>query len=366
MLRKLVVVCLASAAALGAAEWACRLGTRRQAETLRFSESDLYYYQDTDGVRRHIPGKTGYERLWNGKGKAEFKMNSLGLRGPELGAKEPGATRVLFLGDSITLGGRLPLEETFVARVGRKSGVETVNAGVGDSGLAEQQELLDEVGPSVRPDLVVLCWYLNDGRPPVGFPEEVVYRNRVIAWLNRRSWARHSRLAGLAYEALRQALVRRQLGLMDRRSRRFDWVEPYARGRWVREPAEFVKLVEAARFDWGDAWDEASLAAMQRSILSVRELSRRLGARFALAVLPEHAQVYAQFDDPFVGRPQAGMAAFAVKNDIPFLDLLPALTRRRTETLFYDNCHYTPRGNAVVAEEIARFLVDKRLAGAAR
>ncbi|MEQ1893316.1 MAG: hypothetical protein ABL998_12280, partial [Planctomycetota bacterium] len=34
----------------------------------------------------------------------EVRVNALGLRGPEVGAKEPGERRVLFLGDSLTYG----------------------------------------------------------------------------------------------------------------------------------------------------------------------------------------------------------------------------------------------------------------------
>jgi hypothetical protein len=45
-----------------------------------------------------------------------IETNAYGFRGPELGAPEPGRTRVLVLGDSITWGDYLPVEEVYVAR----------------------------------------------------------------------------------------------------------------------------------------------------------------------------------------------------------------------------------------------------------
>src|SRR5258706_587887 len=94
-----------------------------------------------------------------------LRTNSLGFRGPELGPKT--RTRVLFLGDSITLAHYQPEEETFVRLVetlSRDSArpLETVNAGVGGVGLEAELAVLKETGLRAEPDVVVLDFYLND------------------------------------------------------------------------------------------------------------------------------------------------------------------------------------------------------------
>jgi hypothetical protein len=350
---------------LAASEWICRRMFKKNIEELKFTQSDLYYYYDRAGYRHNLPNTTGYERMWNEQGRAEFRINSFGFRGPEIPAEKPaGTTRIFFLGDSITLGGRLPEDVTFASRVGqalssvRSTRYEVINAGVGDVGLYEEEATLKNEGLKVRPDVVVLCWYLNDARPPVGFPEEVVYNNRLIRWFNDHPIFEKSYLAGFVYDSIRKSLVAKHLY----QDRRWDWTQPYMAGKWATDPKEFANVVQLARYDWGDAWNEKSMKWMEERIKSLKELSESKGIRFVVVAMPEHAQVYAQFKSPIVDQPQDDLAAFAEKNGIKLLNLLPLLRAPAAkEKLFYDNCHYTPRGNEVVAGLILDFL---RRAGA--
>jgi hypothetical protein len=355
---------VAAVLTLTACEWACRSLFKKNIEELKFSRSDLYYYYDRAGYRHNLPNSVGYERLWNGQGKAEFRINSFGFRGPEIPAQKPaGTTRIFFLGDSITLGGRLPEDETFVGRVGRALGAarathyEVVNAGVGDVGLYEEEETLKTEGLKVQPDVVVLCWYLNDARPPVGFPEEVVYDNMLIRWFNDHPIFEKSYLAGFVYDTVRSSLVAKNLY----HNHRFEWTQAYMAGKWASDPAEFANVVHLARYDWGDAWNESSMKWMEDKIRGLKELAAAKGIRFVVVAMPEHAQVYARFQSPIVDRPQHDLAAYAQGNGIEFLNLLPLLRPEAKTQLFYDNCHYTPHGNEVVARLILDFLRGKGL-----
>ena len=357
--RAALKVAVAAAVALLAAELLCRSAFKKNIEELKFTRSDLYYYHDREGYRHNLPNSVGYERMWDGQGKAEFRINSFGFRGPEPAARKPaGAYRLFFLGDSITLGGRLPEETTFVARVGQALAAESpgryeaINGGVGDVGLLEEERTLRGEGLRVQPDAVVLCWYLNDGRPPIGFREEVVFDNRLIRWFNGYPSLRKSYLAGFVYDSVRRSLVARNLA----QDHRFDWIQPYMAGRWTSDEREFAGLVDLARFDWGDAWNDASLRRMAEKIRALRDLARARGIRFALVALPLHAQVYARHSSPLVDKPQRELAALLAKDGIAALDLLPLLRARSREPLFYDNCHYTPRGNEIVARLILDFL----------
>ncbi|MBI5241924.1 MAG: SGNH/GDSL hydrolase family protein [Elusimicrobia bacterium] len=370
--QALLLVLAGTVLALGLGEALCRWSFRKDVAALAFSESDLFYYTDREGFRRNIPNRTGYERLWNDHGRAEFRINSLGFRGPDLRLEKPAGTfRILFLGDSITLGGRLPEDVIWVSRVARAlgPGYEAANAGASDVGLVEEERTLREAGLKIAPDLVVLGWYLNDGRPPVGFPDEVVFRHPVIRWFNRQAWLRKSHLAAFIYEKTRQTVVRRQLRLMDASNHRFEWAGDYMAGRWAADPAAFESLVRKARFDWGDAWDERSLAGMADRIVGLRDLAAGRGARFAVVMLPVHAQVYTGAASPLTDLPQRRLGERLRQAGIPVLDLLahlrPHVRTHPSEKVFYDQCHYTPDGNGVVADAILRFLRQERLLGKA-
>lgn len=351
------------AVALVPAEWACRSWFRKNVEALAFSTGDMYYYSDPSGGRRNIPNKVGYEWMWNDDGKAEFRINSLGFRGDELRLPKPsGVFRILFLGDSITIGGRLPHEQIFVERIAQALKAETgaryevANGGVGDIGLNEEEGILKTTGIRIQPDLVVLGWYLNDARPPVGFPEEIIYRNPLVRWLHGQTLLRKSYLLGLLYDRLRRFLLGRQLDLMDAANRRFQWLDAYNSNKWVDSEPAFSELVRLARYDWGDAWDSESLKKMFDRMRGMRDVAAGHGARFAVIALPEHAQVYARVSSDLADKPQRELAALCREAGIPFLDLLPVLRARLREPLFYDNCHYTPHGNAVVAQAALDFL----------
>ncbi|MFI5363351.1 MAG: SGNH/GDSL hydrolase family protein [Elusimicrobiota bacterium] len=357
--RLVLKVFIAAIITLAACEGLCRSMFKKNIEELKFGRSDLYYYYDRAGYRHNMPNSVGYERMWNDQGRAEFRINSFGFRGPEIPAEKPsGTTRIFFLGDSITLGGRLPEDATFVSRIGKALGAasstryEVINSGVGDVGLFEEEDTLKTQGIKVQPDVVVLCWYLNDARPPVGFPEEVVYDNLLIRWFNAHPIFEKSSLAGFVYDSLRRSLVAQHLY----RDRRFEWTQAYMTGKWASDPAEFASVIGQARYDWGDAWNDKSMKWMEERIRGLKEFSSAKGIRFVVVAMPEHAQVYARFRSPIVDWPQNDLAAYAEKNGIQVLNLLPLLRAESKEPLFYDNCHYTPHGNEVVARHILDFL----------
>ncbi|MFH2202807.1 MAG: hypothetical protein ABIJ96_06820 [Elusimicrobiota bacterium] len=353
------------------AEAASWLVFRRTVAQLAVEDRDLYYYIDTAGMRHHIPNRTGYQPLWDGKGKAAFRINAHGFRGKDIDLrKPPGVSRLLFLGDSITIGWRLREEDVFVEHIGRALGAryEVINAGYADAGLTEEDAVLRAAGMRLRPDLVVLGWYLNDGRPPVGFPEEVVYRNPVIRWIQANPLLRRSYFVGLFYGALRKSLVEQAVKVSEHKSNRFRWVKHYVdqKHEWRVKPESLAELLRLAKYDFGDGWNAASRQAMFKRIRAMRDYVRGQGGEFAVVIFPLHAQVYTEVREPFVDEPQRDFAAFCRDANIPCLDLLPPLRGRQAEELFQDFCHYTPRGNAVVAEEILAFLRKRSLLPAGR
>jgi hypothetical protein len=170
----------------------CRMLFAKNIEGIKTTDSDATYYVEPSGERHHIPNSTGYDRLWNNQGKAKISINSHGFRGPEIDLNTK-SQPIMFLGDSITLGGRLNEDDIFVTKVQKKlktvsDRLVVVNTGVSDIGLEEIHDIMDDNLDILKPKLVVYCWYLNDNRPPMGFRDEVVYKNTFFKYMNRHDW----------------------------------------------------------------------------------------------------------------------------------------------------------------------------------
>ncbi|TAJ23559.1 MAG: hypothetical protein EPO68_02810 [Planctomycetota bacterium] len=99
----------------------------------------------------------------------EVRVNSLGLRGPELPAEKGAELRVLCLGDSLVYGQGVADDQTIPAHMERLAAARrpfqpfrAVNAGVRAYATHQELALLEELGPQVAPDVVALFWYHND------------------------------------------------------------------------------------------------------------------------------------------------------------------------------------------------------------
>jgi lysophospholipase L1-like esterase len=97
-----------------------------------------------------------------------IETNSLGLRGPEVGARELGERRVLLLGDSFVAGFEVEQPETFAAlletRLTRRLGapVRVINGAVRGYGTDQSYLWFRERGRALGADVVVAVFSAND------------------------------------------------------------------------------------------------------------------------------------------------------------------------------------------------------------
>jgi lysophospholipase L1-like esterase len=279
----------------------------------------------------------------------EMKINSLGFRGDEIPSeKGSDELRILILGDSITWASYLQEEETFVERAeeylrqslpGRS--VEVINAGVGDVGLKEEIAILEERGLPSRPDLVVISFYLNDSRPPWGFPGELGGRG----WLRRNSL-----LAETIYKNLKLRNFIKEEG-----EDRLAWTSAMNKMNWAGDRDTFLKLASLARYDWGAAWDDNSWKVIDRELDRLKELSLKHGFKVAIVSFPVAFQVYADFLE---NTPQEIILKKAGSRSFYYLDLLPYLREyiRDHKDIYYDWCHPAVDTNDFIGKIIADFL----------
>ena len=282
------------------------------------------------------------------------ETNELGLRAPGLRAKGSGKTTVLMLGDSITQGEYLESELTLCGQLQRYLGDDyfVVNAGVNGLGIEDEINLLREVGGRIRPDVVVLNFYLNDA-----------VRSPVIEVLSPPSFLQSSYLARHAANGLSLLLARPDAQTI-----------PYARiASWKNEvvglPAKidaqpgtrehFYSDVQEAFEDWGNAWSSGVWEYFGEKLSELRQVTDNQGANLLVVGFPLRAQIEAPFLEDF---PQRKLAEKAAELGLPYADLLQPLRMHFTQSqsaLFFDHCHPNEQGFEVIGKYLASEILSR-------
>jgi hypothetical protein len=119
----------------------------------------------------------------------DVRTDSRGFRSPEIDAKAaPGVARIAFVGDSITMGWGVAERDTFAHQViaaltaaGRK--VDGFNLGVGNYNTLQELTLFRDAGAAMKPDIIVLAYFLNDAEPMPEYPARAWLMEHSAAWV---------------------------------------------------------------------------------------------------------------------------------------------------------------------------------------
>jgi lysophospholipase L1-like esterase len=235
----------------------------------------------------------------------EYRTNAAGFRDREFAPKARDAFRILAVGDSVTFGYREAAQHAFPQQLERRLAgrpgprIEVFNLGVAGYNALQEVRLFETRGLALDPDLLVLAYVLND---------------------NKQDGAD----GGLTLHFRRSP------------SRLYDWIG--------------VRLRRLARRIGRDVTTEAfdELAALARS----RELP------VVVMIVPE-----LRFRDGEWSRPERhrAVAALARARGFRVLDLKDAFVADGFESLMRDNVHPNPRGYALIARQLERFLEDEGL-----
>jgi len=161
------------------------------------SGSSFFLRKSADPILR-VELNPGYQGIVD---KVRLVINSKGMRGRELPEDKDGHVRIALIGDSIALAKSIPDEEIFATRLERM--LQAVNPryevlNLGTDGYDTVQEVLSlkEKGLAFAPDVVVVCYCLNDiGITPLDMsfihtfvqPHiPLLFRLRVWQWINLR------------------------------------------------------------------------------------------------------------------------------------------------------------------------------------
>jgi HEAT repeat protein/lysophospholipase L1-like esterase len=288
---------------LGAAEGLCRLLDRPS--TAARERRYLTDWQDWDGDFYTVKSTAVGWPPWE-------DYNRDGLRDREHPLeKAPGATRVVCLGDSVTLGFGLRPDQAWPQQLqdllaAEGSTFEVFNMGLGGWSTRQEAIAYRRIARRYRPDLVLLGVCLND------LPELQNNLTRPPHWLS------------FLHE--RSALVRRVVR---------------AEAREVQSVEELLTRPDKPQVRAAFGRFFAELEALDREI-------RTDGAHLAVLVLPYRFQVKAGAPPPTA---QREIASFCRERSLPVLDLLPPL-KQAGDDAFLDEPHLSAAGAQVVAEAI--------------
>jgi lysophospholipase L1-like esterase len=247
-----------------------------------------------------------------------LRTNFDGFRDDDTPVERSASRRIVFLGDSLTLGWGVRKEETFEhrleARLSEREPTEILNLGVGNYNTTQEVNLFIDKGAKYDPDQVVLFYFINDAEP---VPQK-------------------SRFPGLGNYRIVTFYWSRIKALMAQFSPTTGFQEYYA----------------ALYRDGAEGWPRS-----QQAILKLAALSREQGFDFRVVLLPE---LHELVDYPFA-KEYAQVADFLRENDIPVRDLTPYFegeTEPQSLWVSRDDAHPNGRAHALIADYTFDFLLE--------
>lgn len=330
-------------------------------------------------------------------GRLGGRINSLGLRGPELGSKGA-AERVLVVGDSFVYGAGVAEDEALPALLaGATDELEFVNAGTPGYGTARELAWLETFGEQLEADRLLLCVFVGndltdnldpraprivDGRLFYGDASEAdpvtdhlrIWRNSSHLW---RLWERKrlpapkpagggGAAADVPDDAERSAgIARLHAQFAQKEAGRIE----------IYLPSDGPDSEELRRM--ATAYDVTQLA-----LEGVVAWCAERGIELGVVLIPDVVQVDARLRSQVLAqaglaedaldwqRPQRSLMGWCEQLGLPCLDLAPAMASRQDELraagdtvdmglyLFGDS-HWSAAGHALAAELVTGFFAGE-------
>lgn len=267
-------------------------------------------HEHTPGTSAHLMGH-------------DVAINARGWRNREVAADKPaGVTRIMMLGDSIVFGWGVAQDQTMSAKLERDLAeggfgpAEVINTGVGNYNTAMETAAFLAAGAGLKPDIVVLNYFINDAEPtPTYIP---------VPWYAKRFYA--YAVSGGAWDIFK----RRLLGGPE----------------WK---AYYVALY---------ARDQPGWAAARDSIRRLAAYCRDHGIRLVITNIPELRELNPY---PFTAV-NADLAALAKSEGVEYLDFLPALAGEPPASLWVTvpDPHPNAKAHALMARALADYFLLNR------
>lgn len=325
------------------------------------------------GIRGNMPDKSYWQHTRDVK--VNIRINGQGIRADrEIPyQKPPGVKRIVCLGDSYMMGYEVDVKDSFLAQLERRlaaAGIqaETVNLSVSGYGNAEELVRLRKQGLRFGPDLVLLEWHDSDlddnvrsnlfvlrgdslvQRDSVYLPgveiAEALDRIPFYGWLDENSHA-YTLTREKATLFVKDVIAALRGSVADQGKRE-------AQKAAAAQAAAKAGAVDGtvAPADSAPDPNERLAAALLRRI---RDESAAHGAPLVVVDIPRRF-TRADLKSYFPWKDAAGL-------DV--VDMLPSFRAHADSLIYWENghSHLTPFGCGLVADELAKRILDEGLLG---
>lgn len=246
------------------------------------------------------------------------RINADGFRDRDYPVERSGASRMIFLGDSLTFGWGVEKSQTFEeileSDLSRDRPTEIINLGTGNYNTEQEVHLFIEKGVKYQPDAVVVFYFINDAEPtPRKSNWDVLGGSRTITFI----WSRVT-------------------SLLARVERRKSFQEYYS-GLYVE--------------------GQPGWTAARHAFLLLRDTCASHGISLRVVLLPE---LHALRDYPFAAEHQR-VLAFLRDNRIEAMDLAPFFSGESQPMRLWvasDDAHPNAIAHALIARYSQAFIVD--------
>ena len=298
------------------------------------------YHYDSKVGHRLVPEQHSYTHSF------PVVTNSFGLRDREFSAvPRPDVIRILCLGDSLTFGDGVAVEDTYPKQLEEllgqegKTKFEVINAGVPSYDTWQEVTYFEEWGVRLKPHTVVIGFYANDVVPRPA---------RVKAFLSGGGTLSRQGLGGMFSDSAVYALKSSRLLLVLR-----DRIgKVHNRFRPSSEFLQQQSLLEGTDNDFVErGWQEVD-ASLKKMVL----LKKEHGFDLLLVIFPMAEQLMRDYPH---ARYQKRLQGIANAHGIPSIDLMDSFEREFNGfgSLFIEwDGHPGPNAHRIAADQIGSFI----------
>ena len=347
---------------------------------IRIFVKDQSHYFDYPQFLFEIDKKKGYRLTKNFKGivldsQADYvckmETNSIGLRDREYGDKKDNTFRILVLGDSITFGLGVELEDTYPKQLETILGLrndgkkyEVINAGVMGYGTDHEFYYLEEWGAKLKPDLVIVGFYVGNDVDDVMIGAQNLFTVK----------------DGYLFDKYRHEGIESNKNIFKRHSKAYEFFADRVNNLLIKTGLKKGNsdLPENLKFYLNKLpyKMEVTMNKVETFLKKISNLEAQIGGKTIIILIPTRKQIFLQnnLDEDFERyklnpieysptKINDEIINFAKRSRIPLIDLLPIMKEEeeKIQLLLPGMSHWNKEGHKLVANTIYGFLISNQI-----
>lgn len=267
----------------------------------------------------------------------EININSLGLRDYEFKlAKAPGVYRALVLGDSITFGAGVRLEDTYTKQTEKllNQPFQIINAGINSYHFEHYYIFIKDNIDKFSPDHIVIGFCINDVRS-----KDIVAPRYIV----------QERLKSQITSSLKHDIKK-----LIKKSPSFQLFSYLKFSNTYNRKNYNTGWITSVMMSWNN---EGLVEKLIDMLEEIRRLTEERGIKLSVIIFPEMNQL---IDYHKYGDPRDKLLKILKDLNIAYLDLYDTFRQKGDFSKYYlkgDTVHFTSEGHKIIAEELKNFLI---------